>query len=470
MRNFVRKIKLTIINDVQAERLSQYQILRDYQYNTWKLANKIVQGQFFLKVYEDMLLYKYPETYKKLKMIEQKINQLSSEKTKEAKESIKILYQEKNNLKKLHQEEFEVFLRNQSIQNFTYGSNADEFRELLPGTIRTTLNSKVFGEFKNKMKDFMNGSASVQTYKRTIPVPFQKSAINDFKKEEDGSFTFVLFKIKFKCLLGKDLNNTTHILDDIINQTGQFQMGDSAYCFDGKDLYLISNFKTEEIKDKRNTNIVAGVDLGVTRMATLIIRDITANKTSQFIERKFYGDESFMKKIQYLNNKGSNISRYSLGKTGKGRLHAIGKKQQFKEKIGNFRDNFNKKITHQIIQRCVANNVSSIVLEDLSGIGELNQFMKNWPYFDLQMKIKHKAYEYGIEVTSIAPDYSSQTCSNCGHVCRENRIEQKSFQCVECEYKANADVNAAINLVNFSKGITSQKIRKKNTVKLEKVA
>lgn len=469
MRNFVRKFKTTIVNDNQIQRQAEYMLLRDYQYHTWNLSNKIVQSQYFLKVFEEMLLYKHPETYEKLKTIQKQINQLNQEKGKNVKESLKILYTQINDLKKDHKTEYEAFLRNQSIQNFTYGSFTDDYSDILPSTIRTTLNSKVFGEFNNRWKDFKLGKASIQTYKKTIPVPFQKTAITDLKKEEDGSYTFKLFKIKFKILLGKDLNNTTHILEDLINSGGKFKMGDSSYSFDGKDLYFIMNLKTTETKMKHNPNIVAAVDLGISRMATLIIRDVSSKNTNNYIERKFYGDDSLMKKVIYLNNKGSNINRYALGKTGKGRLHAIGKKQKFKEKIGNFRDNFNKKIAHQIIQRCVANNVSKIILEDLSGIGELNQFMKNWPYYDLQTKIKHKALEYGIEVKLISPEYSSQTCSSCGHVSKENRNTQKSFDCTECTYKANADVNAAINLVNFACGITIQKKKGKKVEEIKTI-
>lgn len=44
--------------------------------------------------------------------------------------------------------------------------------------------------------------------------------------------------------------------------------------------------------------------------------------------------------------------------------------------------------------------------------------------------------------------YTSQTCHKCGHVAKGNRESQAVFHCVECGYRANADVNAAENILS----------------------
>lgn len=160
-----------------------------------------------------------------------------------------------------------------------------------------------------------------------------------------------------------------------------------------------------------------------------------------------------MKKVQYFRQKSSNLTRYSLGKTGKGRLHAVGKKSQYLIKMSNFRDNFNKKLTHKIIQRCITNNVSKIIMEDLSGIAGDNKFMKDWPYFDLQTKIENKAKEFNIEVIYHPAANTSRRCPNCGHIHADNRQQQENFECVECHYKNNADVVGGLNLINLHSNI-----------------
>ncbi|MDX3004194.1 transposase [Kribbella solani] len=44
------------------------------------------------------------------------------------------------------------------------------------------------------------------------------------------------------------------------------------------------------------------------------------------------------------------------------------------------------------------------------------------------------------------PAYTSQTCAVCGHCTRENRESQAVFRCRACGHRANADVNAAVNI------------------------
>jgi transposase len=49
-------------------------------------------------------------------------------------------------------------------------------------------------------------------------------------------------------------------------------------------------------------------------------------------------------------------------------------------------------------------------------------------------------------VEKINPAYTSQRCSECGHVAGENRESQAVFTCTACRYTVNADVNAARNI------------------------
>ncbi len=49
-------------------------------------------------------------------------------------------------------------------------------------------------------------------------------------------------------------------------------------------------------------------------------------------------------------------------------------------------------------------------------------------------------------VVKVNPAYTSQTCSKCGHVSKENRLTQSTFRCQSCTHQENADVNAAFNI------------------------
>jgi putative transposase len=49
-------------------------------------------------------------------------------------------------------------------------------------------------------------------------------------------------------------------------------------------------------------------------------------------------------------------------------------------------------------------------------------------------------------VEKIPPAFTSQRCSECGHVAADSRESQALFCCTACGYTGNADVNAAKNI------------------------
>ena len=69
----------------------------------------------------------------------------------------------------------------------------------------------------------------------------------------------------------------------------------------------------------------------------------------------------------------------------------------------------------------------------------------NWSR--LMKRLKDKMDANGGRLVIVPAAYTSQTCHQCGHVAKENRDSQAVFKCVECGYRANADVNAAKNIL-----------------------
>lgn len=61
--------------------------------------------------------------------------------------------------------------------------------------------------------------------------------------------------------------------------------------------------------------------------------------------------------------------------------------------------------------------------------------------------LAYKAAERGCRLVWVPAAYTSQTCSECGHVSAENRKTQAVFCCEECGHAENADVNAAKNIL-----------------------
>ena len=66
----------------------------------------------------------------------------------------------------------------------------------------------------------------------------------------------------------------------------------------------------------------------------------------------------------------------------------------------------------------------------------------------LMKRLKDKMDANGGRLVVVPAAYTSQTCHQCSHVASENRDSQAVFKCVECGYEANADVNAAMNILD----------------------
>lgn len=59
----------------------------------------------------------------------------------------------------------------------------------------------------------------------------------------------------------------------------------------------------------------------------------------------------------------------------------------------------------------------------------------------------YKLEERGGTLVKVNPAYTSQTCSECGVIAKESRESQARFACRHCGFRANADHNAAINIL-----------------------
>lgn len=62
---------------------------------------------------------------------------------------------------------------------------------------------------------------------------------------------------------------------------------------------------------------------------------------------------------------------------------------------------------------------------------------------EIRRQLEYKCAWYGSKFVLVPPAYSSQECSECGHMSPENRKTQDRFRCVSCGHAENADVNAA---------------------------
>lgn len=94
-----------------------------------------------------------------------------------------------------------------------------------------------------------------------------------------------------------------------------------------------------------------------------------------------------------------------------------------------------------------------LALEELKGIRNRVRFRKpqrvqlhSWAFAQLGDFIVYKAKRAGVPLVYVNPAYTSQTCAECGHVDKRNRVDQGLFICRGCGVVAHADRNASHNI------------------------
>ena len=76
-----------------------------------------------------------------------------------------------------------------------------------------------------------------------------------------------------------------------------------------------------------------------------------------------------------------------------------------------------------------------------------NRVRSTWSYAQLRSLVTYKAPLVGSLVIAVDPMYTSQTCPQCAHVSRENRVNGgEVFHCVSCHFEGHADVVGATNV------------------------
>ena len=125
------------------------------------------------------------------------------------------------------------------------------------------------------------------------------------------------------------------------------------------------------------------------------------------------------------------------------------------KKLSGRQKRFRKDCDHVLSKRLVRSVQSGAILvfEDLTNIRRRVKMRKagrrrlhGWSFAQFQAFVTYKAEARGVNVGFVDPRYTSQKCSQCGHIERGNRLSQAEFRCKTCGYECHADYNAAVNI------------------------
>ena len=176
-----------------------------------------------------------------------------------------------------------------------------------------------------------------------------------------------------------------------------------------------------------------GVDLGINSLATL-------STGEEFKGAKSYKRyELKLARLQYLlRHKVVGSSNYKKAQLKIARLH---------RKIANIRSDTLHKLTTYI-----SKNHAVIGLEDLNVSGmmanrKLAKAIGDMGFYEFRRQLEYKCQLYGSSLVFVDRFYpSSKTCSNCGAVKTSLSLSERVFNCEECGFECDRDLNASVNL------------------------
>ena len=178
-----------------------------------------------------------------------------------------------------------------------------------------------------------------------------------------------------------------------------------------------------------------GIDMGVTEFCTTSDGEFKPNP------------KHYRKTEAKLKSQQQSVSRKKKGSYRRKKAVAI--LSNTHEHICNQRKDNAFKVAHDLLGK-----YDTICREDL----QIKNMVKNhklaksisdagWGIFFAILEAKAKQ-TLGKRVIAVDPQYTSQTCSSCGNVDKNNRKTQSHFECTACGFVANADINASINILN----------------------
>ena len=114
----------------------------------------------------------------------------------------------------------------------------------------------------------------------------------------------------------------------------------------------------------------------------------------------------------------------------------------------------------ELFKHCNKNNIDHLVFEDLNVFTRkykinnkefnvnIRRLMSILHIVDIKNMAERIGKKYGITISLTNAEYTSQQCSKCGYIHKDNRKTQEKFKCIHCGYEENADLNASINIKN----------------------
>lgn len=207
------------------------------------------------------------------------------------------------------------------------------------------------------------------------------------------------------------------------------------------DKYFAAILVEQEVEDvvraPLDVDKAVGIDLGIKTFAVLSDGDLVSTP-------------SYLRKAERrLRRAQRSLSRRKKGSANRGKQRK--KAALIHEKVSNQRKDFLHKESRRIVDK---NHATTFCFETLA----VQNMMKNHHlaksigdagWYTFRQFISYKADWAGKNVLTIGRwEKSSKTCSTCGHINTELKLQHRTWGCPQCGAQHDRDLNAAINIRN----------------------
>ena len=157
--------------------------------------------------------------------------------------------------------------------------------------------------------------------------------------------------------------------------------------------------------------------------------------------------EELSKELKKIDDLKKRNSSYEIGKRKQHKIDHLNKEliSKIREGIASLCRRLKAHHYHHAVFENLDNQFGSTFAKDENDLN-YNRRLKLLHLGSLKDEFEHIARKYGIAVSFVQSFYTSQTCPHCGCIDKENRKDQEHFECIECGYKSNADLNASSNI------------------------
>jgi putative transposase len=206
-----------------------------------------------------------------------------------------------------------------------------------------------------------------------------------------------------------------------------------------------------EKEELPKTGKKCGIDLNIDNIA---VADSTGKIYLKTIKKLSKYDKKYMKIQKKLSK------RYEEKNYSKNTKKLQKQQNKIHKKVRNVKDNFFHQFSKFLVENfdsIRAEKLEKKKMKEAAPSKQLRRSIAEVSWDSLIQKLKYKTERYGKVFEEINPAYTSQRCNRCGYIHKSNRTSQSKFHCKKCGYKANADCNAAKNILEYESWLLEQK-------------